>query len=61
MDELEPQVLIGHTRRLETTWITFEMDDRGRLLVRSLRGFKIIEDPAEAKRILQALEDITGL
>lgn len=42
-------------------WITFETDDHGKLLVRTLRGFKVIDDPAEAERLLKIITDAVGI
>lgn len=62
MRDVAPGGTIGEIRgKGVPRWITFETDDHGRLLVRTLNGFKIIEDPEEAAAILKIITDAAGL
>lgn len=59
--EIEGAPLGGEARSRRAKWITFEQDEKGRLFVRTLHGFKIIEDPEQADRILRMLEEVADV
>lgn len=62
MSDIAREGLSGKVpHRYETRWVTFETDDQGRLLVRTLNGFKIIEDQEEAAAILKLITDAVGI
>jgi hypothetical protein len=57
MDELEERPLTGRIQS-SIRWITFELDDNGKLHIRTLHGLKIVDDPKQAREILDILKDI---
>jgi hypothetical protein len=59
--ELEGTPITGNVREREIKWITFETDNFGRLIVRSLNGFKVIEDPRQAREIIRALRVLADI
>ncbi len=59
--DIEPNPLSGNVRSNKTMWITLETDTKGRLLIRTLNGFNIIEDPIKAQEVLKAIKTLAGL
>lgn len=53
--------LEGNATTYRPEWITLETDANGRLLIRTLYGFKLIGDPQQATEIVQALKALAGI
>lgn len=57
----EGRPIEGKATTHQSEWVTFETDANGRLLIRTLYGFKVIEDPQQATEIVQALKALAGI